>query len=87
MVGWAGLLAESPAGGGGLAGSENRLDQGWKGNGIYFCRLGLQKSRNEISFSAGVVLSAVLVRARESIPEAGWLAEIVGGKLRTQLVG
>ena len=53
MVGWAGLLAESPAGGGGLAGSENRLDQGGKGNGIYFCRLGLPKTRNDVFFSGG----------------------------------
>ena len=71
----------------GLEESENGLDQGWKGNGIYFCRLGLQKTRNEILFSGGVVLNAVLVRAGDYLPEAIWLADIVGGELRAQLAG
>ena len=34
-----------------------------------------------------MVLNAVLVRAGDYLPEAIWLADIVGGELRAQLVG
>ena len=34
-----------------------------------------------------MVLNAVLVRAGDYLPEAIWLADIVGGELRAQLAG